>query len=97
MAVRTKEEIMAMINSMIPEGSEDLSALEDVKDTFEAFEAQTKPDGYKEKYEALYEKYRTRFMEGPAAPKAEDPTPEEHDPEPVGKIKFEELFKEEYR
>ena len=45
MAVRTKEEIMAMINSMIPEGSEDLTALEDVKDTFEAFEAQTKPDG----------------------------------------------------
>ena len=36
-------------------------------------------------------------MEGPAAPKAEDPTPEEHDPEPVGKTKFEELFKEEYR
>ena len=59
--IKTKEEIIESINRLIPEGSEDLSILEDVSDTLDSMKVERDP--YEDKYNDLLKKYRERFTE----------------------------------
>lgn len=93
MAIVTKEDLLKRINATIPEGSEDLSLLEDIADTFDDLAAKTQTD-WKAKYDSVYAAYRTRFIQGEPAGKpgpAPDPEPEES----KGPVKFEDLFESE--
>lgn len=93
MAIVTKEDLLKRINETIPEGSEDLSLLEDISDTFDDLTTKSQTD-WKSKYDSIYAAYRTRFIEGSPA---DQPGPE-MDPEPdkpIGPTKFEDLFKKE--
>lgn len=71
MAIKSKDELMASIKAVIGEDTTDasISLLEDVSDTFNSFENETKDKtDWKQKYEELdkswREKYRDRFMNG---------------------------------
>lgn len=88
MAIVTKEDLLARINERIPEGSEDLSLLEDIADTFDDLSAKSQTD-WKSKYDTLYSAYRTRFIQGTPAP---EPEPEPEPEAPKGPTRFEDLF-----
>lgn len=102
MAVRTREELMEIINKYIGDRTdeESLSLLEDVSDSFN----QTDTANWEEKYNELAGRYRARFLEASASgtlepnnsseneTKVVDDTNEESDEtEPD----FEDVFKED--
>lgn len=71
MAIKSKDELMASIKAVIGEDTTDesISLLEDVSDTFDGLENETKDKtDWKAKYEELdktwRQKYRDRFMSG---------------------------------
>lgn len=101
MAIRTREEIMDMINKRIGEDDSDetLAFLEDVTDTFNDLESKSIGDSedWKTKYEendtAWRKKYRDRFFNKEVE---EDKIEDTKDIEIEEKPKtFEDLFKEE--
>lgn len=59
--IKTKEELIESINALIPEGTEDLTILEDVSDTLDSMTKEKDP--YEDKYNDLLKKYRERFTE----------------------------------
>lgn len=89
--IKTKEEIIESINKLIPEGSEDLTILEDVSDTFDSMKVERDP--YEDKYNDLLKKYRERFTEVKTDEVVDKS--EEAEIEVEEKTTFEELFKTE--
>ena len=100
MSIKTKEEILSTLQSLLKEDTSDeaISILEDVTDTFDDLSSKTQNDGtdWEKKYHDLdtewRQKYRDRFFNHSADdPEDDDETPDE----PIEKVKFEELFSQE--
>lgn len=100
MSIKTKEEILSTLQSLLKEDTSDdaISILEDVTDTFDDLSSKTQDDGtnWEKKYHDLdtewRQKYRDRFFNH----SADDPEDDIETPdEPVEKVKFEELFSQE--
>lgn len=94
MAVKTREELIESINTLIGEDTSDasLAILEDFTDTYnDLSEKASDNTKWKEKYEEndseWREKYRKRFLEGDGRIEEEDA--DEPDPVPV---RYEDLF-----
>ena len=101
MAVRSKEEILEQVRSLLNENTSDeaLALIEDIDDTVSDYETRTKDStNWKEKYEAndatWRKKYHDRFFNSSSDVDEPDPT---NDPsqEPEKKYTYEELFKKE--
>ena len=97
MSVKSIEEIMAALKERLGEDTSDetLGFIEDVKDTLEEREKDSKID-WKAKYEendkTWRQKYRDRFFNGPKPEETEDSSDDEE--EPRKKYTYENLFKE---
>lgn len=91
--IKTKEEIIESINRLIPEGSEDLSILEDVSDTLDSMKVERDP--YEDKYNDLLKKYRERFTEVKTDEVVDKSDEAEIEVEAEEKITFDDLFKTE--
>lgn len=89
--IKTKEELIESINALIPEGTEDLTILEDVSDTLDSMTKEKDP--YEDKYNDLLKKYRERFTEVKTDEVVDKS--EEAEIEVEEKTTFEELFKTE--
>lgn len=89
--IKTKEELIESINRLIPEGSEDLTILEDVSDTLDSMKVERDP--YEDKYNDLLKKYRERFTEVKTDEVVDKS--EEAEIEVEEKTTFEDLFKTE--
>lgn len=96
MAVKTKDEIMALIKDKFSDDTSDetLAFIEDVADTFNDLETKTSGDGedWKAKYEQndkeWRQKYKERFFSTEPAPNPDpDPEPEDNTPKT-----YDELF-----
>ena len=94
MAVKTREELIESINTLIGEDTSDVSLeiLEDFTDTYnDLSEKASDNTKWKEKYEEndseWREKYRKRFLEGDG--RIEEEVPDEPDPVPA---RYEDLF-----
>lgn len=92
MAIVTKEVLLQKINEYLPEGTEDLSILEDISDTFDDLTAKSQTD-WKAKYQQTLEAYRTRFTQGEPGKNNPVPDPEPAHDEPKGPTSFADLFK----
>lgn len=90
MAIKNKDDLLTRINSLIPEGAEDLTILEDISDTFDDLQGKAQTD-WESKYNTLYEAYRTRFVEGEPGTTFEEVIEDE----PAGPTRFEDLFEED--
>lgn len=97
MAIKTREELLTSLNTLIGDNStdENLAILEDVTDTLKDYEAKTADQtDWKSKYEQndadWRKKYRDRFMSG-AEIKDEQEEDVEKDSKP---LTFDSLFKE---
>ena len=91
--IKTKEEIIESINKLIPEGSEDLTILEDVSDTLDSMKVERDP--YEDKYNDLLKKYRERFTEVKTDEVVDKSDEAEIEVEAEEKITFDDLFKTE--
>lgn len=99
MAVKTREEIIASINTIVGENNSDevLSLIEDVTDTFQDGETMRNKiteleNQYNENDAAWRKKYRDRFNEGTShndEDEFEDPNEK-----PPKRYRYEDLFKE---
>lgn len=89
--IKSKEELIESINALIPEGTEDLTILEDVSDTLDSMTKEKDP--YEDKYNDLLKKYRERFTEVKTDEVVDKS--EEAEIEVEEKTTFEELFKTE--
>ncbi|MBO5870556.1 MAG: hypothetical protein J6Q89_07400 [Clostridia bacterium] len=91
--IKTKEEIIESINKLIPEGSDDLTILEDVSDTLDSMKVERDP--YEDKYNDLLKKYRERFTEVKTDEVVDKSEEAEIEVEAEEKITFDDLFKTE--
>ena len=96
MAVKSKEEIMAMIKARVGDDTSDdaLAIIEDVSDTLDEYETRVADAGdWKARYEQndaeWRKKYKDRFFN-----KAEDEPVDFTEEEPEEKLTFESLFTE---
>ena len=89
MAIKTKEEIMALIKDKFGDDTSDetLAFIEDVSDTFNDLETKASGDGedWEKKYHDLDDKWRNRYKERffstePAPNPDPDPEPEDNSP-----------------
>lgn len=87
--IKTKEELIESINALIPEGTEDLTILEDVSDTLDSMKKEKDP--YEDKYNDLLKKYRERFTEVKTDEVVEKSEEAEIETE-TEKITFDDLF-----
>lgn len=95
MAVRTKEELLASINSILGEDSSDetIALIEDFTDTYDSLaNASTDNENWKQKHEQLdkewRKRYRDRFLQKPDT----EPTVEEEEEQEEGPTAYEDLF-----
>ena len=90
MAVRTRDELITAVNTIIGETPDDngLSLLEDISDTFASYDD---TEDWKTKYEENDAEWRKRYKERFEGKKVVE---EIDDDEPKEKTKFEELFEE---
>lgn len=97
--IRTRDELLANLNSIVGENTDDsvLSLMEDLTDTLTDYEAKTSDNtNWHDKYNELdttwRNRYRDRFMNRSA-----DDIPDDDEPsEPTRKMRtFEDLFKED--
>lgn len=99
MAVRTKEEILELINTRIGEDTSDdaIAMIEDVTDTLDDYQARLDDSGdWKARYEENDAAWRARYKARFFGSADEDPEEAPEDPEePEEKTTFEELFTEE--
>lgn len=100
MAVRTKEEILELINTRIGEDTSDdaIALIEDITDTLDDYQTRLDDSGdwkarYDENDAAWRARYKARFF-GSASEEDPAPDPEEAPEEPEEKTTFEELFEE---
>lgn len=87
--IKSKEELIESINALIPEGTEDLTILEDVSDTLDSMKKEKDP--YEDKYNDLLKKYRERFTEVKTDEVVEKSEEAEIETE-TEKITFDDLF-----
>lgn len=91
MAVRTRDELITAVNTIIGETPDDngLSLLEDISDTFASYDD---TEDWKTKYEENDAEWRKRYKERFEG--KEVIIEEKGDDEPKEKTKFEDLFEE---
>lgn len=91
MAVRTRDELIAVVNAIIGDTPDDngLSLLEDISDTFASYDD---TEDWKTKYEENDAEWRKRYKERFEGKKVV--VEESEDDSPKEKTKFEELFQE---
>jgi len=97
MAVKTREEILTLVNDRVGDDSSDeaIGFMEDIADTIDDLQRQVSEAGnWRQKYEdndrEWREKYRERFMSDDPVP---PPAPRINEPKPEPKYKsFEDLF-----
>lgn len=91
MAVRTRDELITAVNTIIGETPDDngLSLLEDISDTFKSYDD---TEDWKTKYEENDAEWRKRYKERFEG--KEVIIEEKGDDEPKEKTKFEDLFEE---
>lgn len=91
MAVRTRDELITAVNTIIGETPDDngLSLLEDISDTFESYDD---TEDWKTKYEENDAEWRKRYKERFEGKKVI--VEENEDDDKKEKTKFEELFEE---
>ena len=91
MAVRTRDELITAVNTIIGETPDDngLSLLEDISDTFASYDD---TEDWKTKYEENDAEWRKRYKERFEG--KEVIVEENEDNEPKEKTKFEDLFEE---
>lgn len=91
MAVRTRDELITAVNTIIGETPDDngLSLLEDISDTFASYDD---TEDWKTKYEENDAEWRKRYKERFEGKKVI--VEENEDDDKKEKTKFEELFKE---
>lgn len=91
MAVRTRDELITAVNTIIGETPDDngLSLLEDISDTFASYDD---TEDWKTKYEENDAEWRKRYKERFEG--KEVIVEENEDDEPKEKTKFEDLFEE---
>ena len=100
MRIKTKEEILSTLQSLLKEDTSDeaISILEDVTDTFDDLSSKTQGDGtdWEQKYNDLDKEWRQKYRDRFFNHSADDPEDDIETPdEPVEKVKFEELFSQE--
>lgn len=100
MAVRSKEELLKLINEKLGDdpSEEDLGILEDITDTYDDLSSKSSTD-WKQRYDDLNkswtEKYRARFLTGEDSKlKGELDTDPDDAPEEKP-LRYEDLFKKE--
>ena len=98
MAVRTRDEIMSMINARLGEDTSDdaLAIIEDLTDTLDDLETRAADStDWEARYNQLDQdwrtRYRERFFNAEYQPEDPDEFEDNDDPEPE-KTKFEDLF-----
>lgn len=97
MAVKSKEEILNQIKTILGENDSDeaIQLIEDVTDTMGNTDEENWKDKYEENDKAWRKKYRDRFFPDADNKKEEKEEKEEEEEEEEEITTFEELFKEE--
>lgn len=98
MAVKTKDELLNSIKSLLADDASDesIALLEDISDTFDEQKSKTDAEDWKKKYEENDREWRQKYRDRFFSTGSEDvPQPKELEPEPDNSPKkFEDLFKE---
>lgn len=98
MAVKTKEELLDSIKSLLADDASDesIALLEDISDSFDEQKTKTEAEDWKKKYEENDKEWRKKYRDRFFSTGSEDvPPPKELQPEPDhSPKKFEDLFKE---
>lgn len=96
MAVRTREEILESVRTMVGENTDDnsLGFLEDITDTLDDYETRVKGDGidWKQKYEENDANWRKTYKERFFGKEEDTPPVDEPEDVPEEKTRFEDLF-----
>lgn len=98
MAVKTKEELLESVKSLLADDASDesIALLEDISDSFDEQKTKTETEDWKKKYEENDREWRKKYRDRFFSTGSEDvPQPKELQPEPDhSPKKFEDLFKE---
>lgn len=98
MAVKTKDELLESIKSLLADDASDesIALLEDISDSFDEQKTKTETEDWKKKYEENDREWRKKYRDRFFSTGSEDvPQPKELQPEPDhSPKKFEDLFKE---
>lgn len=98
MAVKTKDELLDSIKSLLADDASDesIALLEDISDTFDEQKSKTDAEDWKKKYEENDREWRQKYRDRFFSTGSEDvPQPKELESEPDNSPKkFEDLFKE---
>ena len=98
MAVKTKDELLGSIKSLLADDASDesIALLEDIADTFDEQKTKTETEDWKKKYEENDREWRQKYRDRFFSTGSEDvPQPSQLQPEPDNSPKrFEDLFKE---
>lgn len=98
MAVKTKDELLESIKSLLADDASDesIALLEDISDSFDEQKTKTESEDWKKKYEENDREWRKKYRDRFFSTGSEDvPQPKELQPEPDNSPKkFEDLFKE---
>lgn len=98
MAVKTKDELLESIKSLLADDASDesIALLEDISDSFDEQKTKTESEDWKKKYEENDREWRKKYRDRFFSTGSEDvPQPKELRPEPDNSPKkFEDLFKE---
>lgn len=98
MAVRSKEEMLASLNSLLGENTSDeaLAILDDMSDTYDDFDRRNSGEDWETRYHELDEEWRNRYRERFNEPYNSDDNNDNHDIINKPKnLRFENLFTEE--
>lgn len=98
MAVKTKDELLDSIKTLLADDASDesIALLEDISDTFDEQKTKTDAEDWKKKYEENDREWRQKYRDRFFSTGSEDvPQPKGLEPEPDNSPKkFEDLFKE---
>lgn len=96
MAVRTREEILESVRTMMGDSTDDnsLGFLEDISDTLDDYETRVQGDGidWKQKYEENDANWRKTYKERFFGKQEDVPPVDDHNDTPEEKTRFEDLF-----
>lgn len=96
MAIKTLNEILASVNTIIGENASDeaLTLMDDITDTFNAKDSTDWEKKYKENDASWRQRYRERFLSGNTELDSEVDKDDDESESEVKSFKYEDLFKE---
>lgn len=98
MAVKSKEEMLASLNTILGENTSDeaLAILEDISDTYDDYDRRTNGEDWETRYHELDDEWRNRYRERFNEPYNDDNDNNNNNTINNNKpLRFENLFKEE--